>query len=96
MSNIVAAPVGGKGLRRPGASPVCRTAVIPAPTPEMYDLLALFPRGALPLSDVRPAAVATGLSMDLVENAISIASRRGELRIEAGHGGTVLARRAWP
>jgi hypothetical protein len=62
----------------------------------MYDLLALFRRGALPLSDVRPAALAAGLSTALVESALSIATRRGKLRIEAGRDGTILAVRHRP
>jgi hypothetical protein len=53
---------------------------LPAPGPELYDLLALL-RRPMPLSNLRPAAVAT---------------RRGELRIEAGRDGTILAMRGWP
>ena len=98
MSNIVAALAGGKGLRRPDASPIRshRVRPVPAPAPEMYDPLTLFRRGALPLSNVRSTAIAAGLSPELVETAFSIATRRGELRIKAGRDGTILAVRHRP
>ena len=87
MSNIVAAPAGGKGRRRPD--------VIPAPGPASFGLLALL-KQPMPLGELRPTAIAAGLSPELVENALSIATRRGELRIEAGRDGTVLAVRHRP
>jgi hypothetical protein len=87
MSNIVAAFTGGKGQRCPDA--------IPAPCQASLGLLALLKR-PLPLAELRPAAVAAGMSMDRVESALSIATRRGELRIEAGHDGTILAVRCRP
>jgi hypothetical protein len=62
----------------------------------MYQLLGIFRRGALPLSDVRPAAMAAGLSTELVESAFSIATRRGELKIEAARDGTIMARAIRP
>jgi hypothetical protein len=40
--------------------------------------------------------MAAGMSMELVETAIGIATRRGELKIEAGPDGTVLAVRCRP
>jgi hypothetical protein len=69
---------------------------VPAPTPEAHSLLALFRRGALPLSDVRSTAIASGMSPELVETAIAITTKRGELRIEAARDGTILAMRGWP
>jgi hypothetical protein len=86
MTNIVAGPAGGKGLRRLDA--------IPAPDPSL-GLLALL-RRPMPLRELRPAAVASGMNMEMVEVALSVATRRGELRIEAGAGGEVLAVRRWP
>jgi hypothetical protein len=50
----------------------------------------------MPLRELRPAAVASGMSMEVLETAISVATRRGELRIEASTDGTILARRRWP
>jgi hypothetical protein len=82
MSNIVAAPAGGKGLRRPDA--------IPAPGPASFGLLALL-RRPMPLRELQPAAIAAGMSTELVDSALSVATRRGELRIEAGWDGTILA-----
>jgi hypothetical protein len=72
------------------------TSFVPAPAPEMYQLLGIFRRGALPLSDMRPAALAAGLSTELVESAFSIATRRGELKIEAARDGTIMARAIRP
>jgi hypothetical protein len=50
----------------------------------------------MPLGELRPAALAAGLTMERVESALSIATRRGELGIEAGAGGEVLAVRRRP
>jgi hypothetical protein len=96
MNNITAALGGGKGRHHPDdAGPAHCSEIIPAPAPELYGLLALL-RRPMPLSKLRPAAIAAGLSMDRVESALSIATRRGELRIEAGHDGTILAVRCRP
>jgi hypothetical protein len=86
MSNIVAGPAGGKGLRRLDA--------IPTPEP-CLGLLALL-RRPMPLRELRPAAIASGMNMEMVEVALSVATRRGELRIEAARDGTILAMRGWP
>jgi hypothetical protein len=45
----------------------------------------------LPLSQLRPAALAAGLKHAQVESAISVAARRGELIVTADRDGTVLA-----
>ncbi len=87
MTNIVAAPTGGKGWRRPDA--------IPAPGTASFGLLALLKR-PLPLGELRPAAMAAGMSMEVIEAAISVATRRGEMRIEADRDGTILAVRQRP
>jgi hypothetical protein len=85
MSSIAALTVGEKGQRT----------LLPAPSVEMYGLLAILKR-PMPLGELRPAAMAAGLNMEQVETAISIAARRGELRIEAAVDGTVLAVRGRP
>jgi hypothetical protein len=36
------------------------------------------------------------MSMEVIEAAISVATRRGEMRIEADRDGTILALRRWP
>jgi hypothetical protein len=50
----------------------------------------------MPLRELRPAAIASGMNTEMVEVALSVASRRGELRIEAARDGTILAIRGWP
>jgi hypothetical protein len=50
----------------------------------------------MPLRELRPAAIASGMDMEMVEVALSVATRRGELRIEAARDGTILAMRGWP
>jgi hypothetical protein len=40
--------------------------------------------------------MAAGMSMEVLETAISVATRRGELRIEAGRDGAILAVRRRP
>jgi hypothetical protein len=92
MSNIAAAPRGGKGWRRLDASPAHHLDAIPAPS---FGLLALLKR-PLPLGELRPAAIAAGMSMEVIEAAISVATRRGEMRIEADRDGTILAVRQRP
>jgi hypothetical protein len=62
----------------------------PAPSAELFGLLAILKR-PMPLADLRPAAVAAGLSMDQVESAISVATRRGELWIVADRDGMPIA-----
>jgi hypothetical protein len=89
MTEIALCPRIEKGRAR------SRAPFVPAPAPEMYGLLALL-RRPMPLGELRPAAIAAGLSSELVESAFSIATRRGELRIEAGSDGTVLAVRRRP
>jgi hypothetical protein len=89
MTEIALSPRIEKGRAR------SRTSFVPAPAPEMYGLLALL-RRPLPLGELRPAAMAAGMSMEVIETALSIATRRGELRIEAGSDGSVLAMRRRP
>jgi hypothetical protein len=36
------------------------------------------------------------MTMEMVETALSVATRRGEIGIEAGFGGEVLVVRRWP
>jgi hypothetical protein len=36
------------------------------------------------------------MTTEMVETALSVATRRGEIRIEAGAGGEVLVMRRWP
>jgi hypothetical protein len=68
---------------------ICTTTV-PAATSELWKLLGLLGR-PLPLGQLRPAALAAGLTQTQAENAISIAARRGELIVTADRDGTVLA-----
>jgi hypothetical protein len=56
----------------------------------MYSILAILKR-PMPLGALRPAALASGLTMDQVETAISIATRRGALTLTADRDGIVLA-----
>jgi hypothetical protein len=86
MNSLVADTLGGKGLRRLDS--------IPAPEP-CLGLLSLL-RRPVPLRELRPAAIASGMSMEVIETAIGIATRRGELRIEADRDGTILAVRCRP
>ena len=80
MSSIASRPFAEKGQRT----------LLPAPSDEMYGILAILKR-PMPLGALRPAALASGLTMAQVENAISIATRRGALTITADRDGTVLA-----
>ena len=84
MTNIRAVSTDGNACRRPD--------VIPAPS---FGLLALLKR-PLPLGELRPVAMAAGMSMEVIEAAISVATRRGEMRIEADRDGTILAVRRRP
>jgi hypothetical protein len=68
---------------------VCTTTV-PAATSELRKLRGLLGR-PLPLSQLRPAALAAGLNQAQVESAISVAARRGELIVTSDRDGTVLA-----
>jgi hypothetical protein len=68
---------------------VCTTTA-PAATSALWQLLALLGR-PLPLGQLRPAALAAGLTQAQVETAIGIATRRGELIVTADRDGTVLA-----
>jgi hypothetical protein len=63
---------------------------VPVATSELWKLLGLLGR-PLPLSQLRPAAIAAGLTQAQVESAISVAARRGELIVTADRDGTVLA-----
>jgi hypothetical protein len=63
---------------------------VPAATSELWKLLGLLSR-PLPLSELRPAAMAAGLTPAQVESAIGLATRRGELVVTADQDGTVLA-----
>jgi hypothetical protein len=87
--------IASRGPDKKGRVPP-RAPYVPAPTPETHSLLALFRRGALPLSTVRSTAIASGMEPGLVETAIAITTKRGELLFEAARDGTVLARRVWP
>ncbi len=80
MSSVASRPFAEKGQRT----------LPPAPSVEMYGLLAILKR-PMPLGALRPAAAASGLTMAQVESAISVATRRGELMITADRDGTVLA-----
>jgi hypothetical protein len=82
MTNIRTVSTDGNGCCRPDA--------IPAPSPASFGLLALLKR-PLPLGELRPAAMAVGMSMEVIEAAISVATKRGEMRIEADRDGTILA-----
>jgi hypothetical protein len=80
MSSIASRPFAEKGQRT----------LPPAPSAEMYGLLAILKR-PMPLRALRPAALASGLTMAQVESAISVATRRGELRIVADRDGLPIA-----
>jgi hypothetical protein len=63
---------------------------MPAATSALWKLLGLLGR-PLPLSQLRPAALAAGFTQAQVESAIGIATRRGDLIVTADRDGTVLA-----
>jgi hypothetical protein len=65
-------------------------ALLAAPSDGMYGILAILKR-PMPLGALRPAALASGLTMAQVKNAISIATRPGALTITANRDDTVLA-----
>src|SRR5215207_10026057 len=66
------------------------TTTVPGATSELWKLLGILPR-PLPLSELRPAAVTSGLTQAQVESAIGITMRRGELIVTADRDGAVLA-----
>jgi hypothetical protein len=90
MSLLAALTSGEKGPQQ--ARVVCdpTQATVPAPSGATRGLLRLLMR-PLPLAELRPAALAAGMSVEVIENAISIATRRGELRIVADRDGLPVA-----
>jgi hypothetical protein len=90
MSSIPLLTSGEKGLSQ--ARVVCdpTQATFPAPNDATRGLLRLLMR-PLPLAELRPAAIAAGMSVEVIETAISVATRRGELRIVADRDGLPIA-----
>lgn len=90
MPSIAALTVSEKGKPRPSATRHRPSIPTPAPTSATRGLLRLL-RRPLPLAELRPAALAVGMSVEVIESAISIATRRGELRIVADRDGLPIA-----
>src|SRR5689334_14403694 len=62
----------------------------PAPSPALWALLRVLHR-PLPLAELRPIALAAGMSPAEIDLALANGARRGVIRFAADHDGTILA-----